>query len=127
MMGFSTEFATLALKETGNDQARAAEWLFAHAHEKDKLLASSKAAAAPAGAPAEATGSQFTDGAAKYEMFAIISHLGSNTSCGHYVCHKKKDGQWYFFNDSKVARSEAPPFDMGYMYFFRRSGKEHSA
>ena len=51
---------------------------------------------------------------------AIISHMGSNTACGHYVCHVKKDGRWVMFNDDKVAASQAPPFDRGYLYLYRR-------
>jgi ubiquitin carboxyl-terminal hydrolase 5/13 len=47
--------------------------------------------------------------------------MGSNTACGHYVCHIKKDGRWVLFNDEKVALSEKPPMDLGYMYFFKRN------
>jgi len=39
---------------------------------------------------------------------------------GHYVCHIKKDGNWVLFNDTKVAISQNPPKDMGYLYVFRR-------
>eukprot|EP00966_Prymnesium_polylepis_P256226 5918409-Prymnesium_polylepis.2 len=28
--------------------------------------------------------------------------MGANTSCGHYVCHIKKDGKWALFNDRKA-------------------------
>jgi uncharacterized UBP type Zn finger protein len=28
--------------------------------------------------------------------------------------------QWLFFNDEKVALSEAPPLDLGYIYVFAR-------
>ena len=44
--------------------------------------------------------------------------MGSNTGCGHYVCHIHKDGQWVIFNDSKVAVSVSPPFEEGYLYFY---------
>ena len=51
--------------------------------------------------------------------------MGSNTSCGHYVCHLKKDigngeKKWVLFNDSKVLVSENTPFDMGYLYLYKR-------
>lgn len=46
------------------------------------------------------------DGPGKYNLVGIISHLGSNTNMGHYVCHVKKKGVWYIFNDAKV-RSDA--------------------
>lgn len=57
------------------------------------LLAAAAAsgAAAPAGAGADACGgaSQLLDGPGRYELLAIISHMGQNTACGHYVCHVK--------------------------------------
>lgn len=34
------------------------------------------------------------DGPGRYELLAMISHMGSNTACGHYVAHIKKDGRW---------------------------------
>jgi len=49
-----------------------------------------------------------------------VSHMGANTACGHYVCHLRKDGQWAIFNDEKVAVSENPPKELGYLYLFRR-------
>jgi ubiquitin carboxyl-terminal hydrolase 5/13 len=47
--------------------------------------------------------------------------MGSNTACGHYVCHIKKEGRWAIFNDEKVALSEKPPRDLGYLYLFKRA------
>lgn len=29
----------------------------------------------------------------EYELFAFISHMGTSTMCGHYVCHIKKGQQ----------------------------------
>jgi len=46
--------------------------------------------------------------------------MGSNTGCGHYVAHIKKDGRWVLFNDRKVAVSETTPLDVGYIYVFKR-------
>lgn len=117
MMGFSTEFASLALKANGNNMERAAAWLFENNSKQEQLLAEAKAKSAPK-APSKP---QFTDGDSTYELFGIVSHMGGNTACGHYVAHVKKDGQWIIFNDSKVAKSESPPYGAGYMYFFRRS------
>ncbi len=51
----------------------------------------------------------------------MITHLGKNTGSGHYVAHVLKDGAWTFFNDSKVVFCDSPPFDMGYMYIWRRT------
>ena len=56
----------------------------------------------------------------EYELLAIISHMGANTMCGHYVCHVHKEGKWVLYNDRKVAASETPPLDLCYMYVYRR-------
>ena len=47
--------------------------------------------------------------------------MGSNTSCGHYVCHVRKQGRWVLYNDQKVAVSEEPPLALGYMYLYKRT------
>eukprot|EP00775_Hariotina_reticulata_P013148 gene13148-13278_t len=65
-------------------------------------------------------GPAFDDGPGHYQLMGIISHMGSNTACGHYVAHVKKDGRWVIFNDEKVAGSEHPPLSLGYMYIYRR-------
>jgi uncharacterized UBP type Zn finger protein len=36
----------------------------------------------------------------QYKLKGFISHVGSSTACGHYVCHIKKDGsvpRFFFF------------------------------
>jgi len=38
-----------------------------------------------------------SDGPGNYELFAFISHMGTSTLCGHYVCHIKKDGRRKLF------------------------------
>jgi ubiquitin carboxyl-terminal hydrolase 5/13 len=48
----------------------------------------------------------------------FITHLGKNTSHGHYVSHVRKNGQWIYYNDSKVTVSQEPPFQKGYIYIF---------
>jgi len=53
-----------------------------------------------------------------YTLQSFITHLGASTSCGHYVCHIKKDNNWVYFNDRKVAFTNEPPIGKGYMYFF---------
>lgn len=66
------------------------------------------------------SGSACKNGPGKYELVGFVSHMGSNTACGHYVAHVKKEGRWVIFNDDKVALSEHPPRDLGYMYMFKR-------
>lgn len=41
------------------------------------------------GADAGAGAAPLLDGPGRYELLAIISHMGQNTACGHYVCHVK--------------------------------------
>jgi len=119
--GFSAEYAKVALTHTKGDQARAADWLFSRenieadvAAMKNQLnedkMANSKSA-------------KVTDGKGQYDLMAIISHLGTATTHGHYVAHIKKKGKWYFFNDNKVAISQDPPFDHGYLYVFKRKSE----
>lgn len=60
------------------------------------------------------------DGEGKYTLIGMISHIGKNTGCGHYVCHMKKDDKWIIFNDEKVALSESPPKQHAYVYLFQR-------
>lgn len=66
------------------------------------------------------TGPQYKDGHGKYRLIAFISHMGTSTMCGHYVCHVLKEGRWVIFNDRKVALSETPPKEHGYLYLYRR-------
>lgn len=51
---------------------------------------------------------------------AFVSHMGTSTMVGHYVVHILKDGHWVIFNDSKVALSENPPKELGYLYLYER-------
>ena len=57
----------------------------------------------------------------EYKLVAFVSHMGTSTMCGHYVCHILKEGKgWVIYNDSKVAVSEAPPKQLGYLYLYQR-------
>lgn len=62
----------------------------------------------------------FRDGAEKYRLVAFISHMGTSTLCGHYVCHIRKEERWVIYNDNKVAVSEQPPKGLGYLYLYQR-------
>lgn len=124
-MGFSKFQCEASLKACNGDIERAADWLFSRAGSNlDEECA--VVMGQPQGENSIASPSPFrdehgpADGPAKYELFAMVSHMGANTSCGHYVCHIKKDGRWVIFNDRKVAESVCPPRELAYMYFFRR-------
>lgn len=62
----------------------------------------------------------------QYSLVGIISHMGSNAGNGHYVCHVRETDAngnpiWVLFNDTKVAKSQHPPLNFGYLYLYRRS------
>jgi len=125
-MGFSEAHAAAALKSCGGSVERAADWLFSHADDLDGAVAAlgGGGGGAPAGGAAPQA-QALEDGAGDYELVGFISHIGRNTSHGHYVCHAKRDegGGWVIFDDQKVAKSEAPPLDLGYVYLYRRTSK----
>ncbi|XP_071945976.1 ubiquitin carboxyl-terminal hydrolase 5-like [Antedon mediterranea] len=113
-MGFTREQATKALKATSNNVERAADWIFSHLDELNSEPMETGEAAGASDQPA------VRDGSGKYKLVAFISHMGTSTSCGHYVCHIKKDGRWVLYNDNKVALSEKLPYDLGYLYLYQR-------
>lgn len=111
-MGFSQEQAVRALKATDNDVQRGIEWIFSRANELEAENAERMDTDPPT--------PHIRDGPGKYKLVAFISHMGESTLVGHYVCHILKDGRWVIFNDEKVAVSECPPKDLGYLYLYRR-------
>ncbi|KAG1658938.1 hypothetical protein FOA52_007130 [Chlamydomonas sp. UWO 241] len=124
-MGFADGHSKAALKACGGNIERAADWLFSHMDDLDAAAASVEAPAvggggASGGGTGTAGASRMIDGPGSYELVGFISHMGSNTACGHYVCHIRKGGKWVIYNDEKVAESEAPPLDIGYMYMYKR-------
>ncbi|XP_028280205.1 ubiquitin carboxyl-terminal hydrolase 5-like isoform X2 [Parambassis ranga] len=121
-MGFSRDQATKALRATSNILDRAVDWIFSHLDDLESMDVSEggRSAAESEGGRDPPPGPRVRDGPGKYELFAFVSHMGTSTMCGHYVCHIKKDQQWVIFNDQKVCASEKPPKDLGYLYFYRR-------
>jgi ubiquitin carboxyl-terminal hydrolase 5/13 len=125
-MGFERDKAILALKNTDNNAERAVDWLFSHMDDIDQLLQQDKQQSSQPKSAAQKEEAFVSDGEGKYELIGFISHIGTNTNCGHYVCHIKKyneqsnQREWVLFNDRKVALSQDPPFDMGYLYLYRR-------
>ena len=114
--GFNRDQVILALKNTNNNAERAGDWLFSHSEELEQLVKEMKNEENAV----KNEKNSYNDGNGNYELKAIISHLGKATSHGHYVAHIKKNNQWFIFNDSKVAKSENPPFAHGYLYLFQR-------
>uniref|UniRef100_UPI00398E846F ubiquitin carboxyl-terminal hydrolase 13 n=1 Tax=Pristiophorus japonicus TaxID=55135 RepID=UPI00398E846F len=122
-MGFPRNQAIHALKATNNNLERALDWIFTHADSEDESETASDVdvqSQVNSNAEAEPAGPRIKDGPGRYELFAFISHMGTSTMSGHYVCHIKKDGRWVIYNDHKVCASEKPPKDVGYIYFYQR-------
>lgn len=123
-MGYNTEQCTAALIATDNNIERAADWLFSHVEDLDaavnEVFGRATASTAGSGSSGGDSGAVLDDGDGKYTLRAIISHIGKNTDHGHYVCHILKNGEWYFYNDEKVAKCEKPPLGFGFMYIYRR-------
>lgn len=113
-MGFDERQASKALKATDGNVERATDWIFSHADEMD--MESDE----PTDASAISTNKIYTDGQGKYRLEAFISHMGTSAQVGHYVCHIRKEGKWVIYNDSKVALSQNPPKDFGYLYLYKR-------
>ncbi|GFS18934.1 ubiquitinyl hydrolase 1, partial [Elysia marginata] len=111
-MGFNVDQATKALKATNNDTERAVDYIFNHADELDQPMETEDSTT-----QGEA---KFRDGAEKYKLVAFISHMGTSSSVGHYVCHILRNGHWVIYNDEKVALSENPPKDLAYLYLYQR-------
>eukprot|EP00123_Amoebidium_parasiticum_P018329 comp24172_c0_seq1/m.44156 comp24172_c0_seq1/g.44156 ORF comp24172_c0_seq1/g.44156 comp24172_c0_seq1/m.44156 type:complete len:877 (-) comp24172_c0_seq1:625-3255(-) len=114
-MGFSVQKAQKALAATSNNVERAVDWLVSHADEPDEVEGGKAADANPS-----ASGCRLANHNGRYTLIGFISHMGTSTACGHYVCHVKKEGRYVLFNDEKVAVSEEPPRDFGYLYVYRR-------
>ena len=107
-MGFTDKQARIALKNTGNNIERAADYLFSH----PDLDGEEESGAS--GTP------QIDDGTGKYDLVGVVSHIGKSTAVGHYVCHLKIGSDWIMFNDQHVAKSVHPPLEYGYIYLYKR-------
>jgi len=92
--GASEPHAKFALKQNNNNVELAINWYFENMMNIDALIIAEMSKADQK--------SSLTNGAGKYNLKAIISHLGNSVESGHYVCHVLKQGQWYLFNDNKV-------------------------
>lgn len=55
-------------------------------------------------------------------LMAFVTHLGKNTSSGHYVCNIKNEEKWYYYNDEKVCETNDPSIGKGYVYIFKNDG-----
>lgn len=130
MTGASKNMVLKALKEVGGDLDHAVNWLFSQDSLEECLLVTSSESA-PLEAP-KLHKNVASSEKSVYALVGIVSHIGNSTSSGHYVAHKRidkhgnppvqadQDVEWVFYNDEKVALSQDPPVDAGYVYLYRR-------
>ncbi|XP_063162479.1 ubiquitin carboxyl-terminal hydrolase 13 isoform X2 [Candoia aspera] len=125
-MGFQRNVALQALRATNNNLEHALDWIFSHPEPEEETEVASEVmnienrVNANILAESDPEGPRIKDGPGRYELFGFISHMGTSTMSGHYVCHLKKEGRWIIYNDLKVCASEQPPRELGYIYFYRR-------
>lgn len=125
-MGIDVTQAIIALKVCNNDTQRAIEYIFDPESVNAQQLAQdferdeSRLTVATRPDPLKMKLFIPDEKPKLYQLKAFISHMGTTPNCGHYVCHIKKDERWYIFNDNKVALSENPPKELGYLYFYER-------
>jgi len=114
--GFTRPQCVKALKCTNGNMERAADWLFNHPDDTGEDIETDT------GAPSVSNTSSvaLSDGSPRYKLVAFISHMGTSTNVGHYVCHILKEGRWVIYNDEKVALSEKTPKKLGYLYMYER-------
>lgn len=101
-MGYTEKQALAALKTNNNDLERAVEWIFSHIDDLDSAVNSVLNVSSSRIEINHSTCNIPDNASGKYELVAVISHIGKNTDHGHYVCHIKKNGIWAIFNDEKV-------------------------
>ena len=71
---------------------RAVEWIFANIGNIDQIERDEEQRARAASVAAASTTPQvYRDGSSMYQLFAMVSHMGQSTLCGHYVAHIRKD------------------------------------
>ena len=111
-MGFTERRVNKALKNCDGNPDRAAEWLFSHMDEPDSDDEMTDMSQLSSPYQDEKPGF--------YDLYGFITHLGTSVHSGHYVCHIKRENQWIYFNDIKVAATNDPPIGKGYMYFLTK-------
>lgn len=119
-MGFTKMQAEGSLEICDNNLERAMDYLFYHPDEdfsnskQEKKVPTKKVSI-----------SEYNkDNASIYDLYSFITHLGKNTSHGHYVCHMKKGGEWIYYNDVRVNKIDEPPVHKGYIYLFKNKSNK---
>jgi ubiquitin carboxyl-terminal hydrolase 5/13 len=91
----------MSLQACNGNIERTADWLFSHMDDMDAAVRcvlegqaqQSQGGVRGSAGQSRSEASAVQDGPGVYELVGFISHMGSNTACGHYVCHIKKEGR----------------------------------
>ncbi|KAK4768047.1 hypothetical protein SAY87_003188 [Trapa incisa] len=97
--GFPEDIARSVLKASGGDIEKAMDWIFSN---PGASTSSNMDAVVTSSSTSNPSNANLPDGAGKYRLIGIVSHIGTSTHCGHYVAYIYKDGRWAIFNDNKV-------------------------
>ncbi|WWD21127.1 hypothetical protein CI109_105608 [Kwoniella shandongensis] len=134
-MGFTSQQARKALRQSVGNPERAIEWLFSNPDD----MGEEPTPAAPAASSTTTTTAQApaVGGSAAlpahYRLKAFISHKGPSVHSGHYVAtirqpqagiSSENEDEWVLFNDEKVVRAPERGGDemrgLAYLYVYER-------
>lgn len=111
-MGLTKAQAEGALRKCDNILERAIDYIFNHPDEKYDSSSDQSIVKVD-------TADINRYNSAVFDLYGFITHLGRNTSHGHYVAHLRKENGWIYFNDSRVTSIDNPPVHKGYIYFYK--------
>lgn len=114
-MGFPEKKCIKALKNCDMNVERATDWLFSHMDDPDSEDDGGGDSVMQAPETDYSCGKP-----GNYGLQSFITHLGASVHAGHYVCHIKKENDWIYYNDAKVAKTTEPPIGKGYIYIFTK-------
>jgi len=64
-------------------------------------------------------------GQSQYEVFAVISHISTESSLNHFVLHVRcpVSSKWILCDGARFALAEKPPLDSGCFYLYRQKSQ----
>ncbi|KAK4778485.1 hypothetical protein SAY86_006013 [Trapa natans] len=116
--GFPEDIARSVLKASGGDIEKAMDWIFSN---PGASTSSDMDAVVTSSSTSNPSNANLPDGAGKYRLIGIVSHIGTSTHCGHYVAYIYKDGRWAIFNDNKVGVFRESSQGLGLLVILRET------
>ena len=73
--------------------------------------------------PANVIAKSTTINERKYNLYGVLSHLGTHATNGHYTCDIKQKGHWYHYDDSNVYKTsiESVLDQEAYLLFYEQA------